>query len=502
MPELTHDRDREKDIEWEAAATPITLERVQLPKPFVTGITKVVISRKDDLSLTLIAEGKVANKDELAAARQLDEQQAIGSFVDPVELRFDAHGAACRLRAFVNNEPDELRVTGEGPPRFKQYASHIVFSQTWTKKFQFDEATDTSSLVPLGSEAWRSDWYINGPHRPFMRWTKRRRSATYHRERGDTGLTLSELPSGRSGRDHCLVATSDVRFTIGRVPEEFAPPWCHATAIEFPSPIPNKETRTAIAELVSFVTGRRLMPIGSTVFDSEGWPIHCEVRDPWGQQIRAQCEHSDVEPIPMPVLTHEMEMVLANLVPLYLEAREQFKLRDSLLTYWLANESYSGVDLALYGSAVEALKHAWFKSSKTRSKGVHMSQGEFERLAADSLPTLQQQLMDGGAPRAMIEKLSGVYRMGGNEQLNTFFAELGLTVGKVERDAIKERNRPVHGGLAAGTDQRRLVRAGNAYRCLFVRVFLKMIGYSGTYVDRTTLGHPSRPLDEPCGGKE
>jgi hypothetical protein len=58
----------------------------------------------------------------------------------------------------------------------------------------------------------------------------------------------------------------------------------------------------------------------------------------------------------------------------------------------------------------------------------------------------------------------------------------------------------VHGGIKVGDDQLQLLRHTDAYRTLFERVFLKVLGYTGKYVDRTTPGYPARPIDEPCGG--
>ncbi len=39
------------------------------------------------------------------------------------------------------------------------------------------------------------------------------------------------------------------------------------------------------------------------------------------------------------------------------------------------------------------------------------------------------------------------------------------------------------------------------YRTLINRCILKTLNYSGNYIDYSTLGHPSRPLSEPIGGR-
>ena len=52
-------------------------------------------------------------------------------------------------------------------------------------------------------------------------------------------------------------------------------------SIGFEIPLPDAEVRDGVAEIVSFVLGRRLMRVGSTLFDESDWPIEQEAF-PWG----------------------------------------------------------------------------------------------------------------------------------------------------------------------------------------------------------------------------
>jgi hypothetical protein len=40
-----------------------------------------------------------------------------------------------------------------------------------------------------------------------------------------------------------------------------------------------------------------------------------------------------------------------------------------------------------------------------------------------------------------------------------------------------------------------------AYRTLFNRIMLKILGYDGAYVDYSTMEWPDRPLGEPLAGR-
>jgi hypothetical protein len=271
-------------------------------------------------------------------------------------------------------------------------------------------------------------------------------------------------------------------------------------SIDFPTPIPDEDEREAIAEILSFVFGRRLMQVGSTLFDSAGWTIEEEVATPWGRTTADVFERGDMPPIPFSLRGAAGEDALGRLVQRYLQERKRLGLRDALLTYWVAGEAVAGVGIALYGSAVESLKSAWFDSLDSKSKGAHVDKSKYESLVGDLLTTARERLTAAGVAPAVGNKLGGVWRMGARESLEAFFDELVLPIGEAEKAAMAARNGPVHGGLKAGANVRKLVRHGNVYRTLFERTFLKLLGYSGNYIDRPALGHPAHPLDEPCLG--
>jgi hypothetical protein len=201
------------------------------------------------------------------------------------------------------------------------------------------------------------------------------------------------------------------------------------------------------------------------------------------------------------MLSSDAEQILTELVPRYLAARQRLRLREALLTYWAAEESITGFDIAAYAASVETLKHAWFKSGKSPSEGEHMPEQRYLTALADVLPQIQKSLTDIGAPLGVVHRIEGAFRMGVGEQLDTFLSEINLAIGTAERHAIRARNKPSHGGLGFGQRELRdLTRHGNAYRVLFARIFLKLLEYDGQYVDRTSVGYPSRHISEPAAG--
>lgn len=498
-------RSLERTLEWEPFSEQVTLEYVGFPTPpFYSGTSKVRIRRDNEMCLEVVAEGRLTQPAEVRERRAAEHQIPEGTFVSPSEIELGSAGDRWTIRAHFDAGFSFSSSTVRGElTTFTQQLCPIEVRRISNQRVDLGDETRSAGFVALGPAAWRSDWYINGPQSPvFFRKAARRRTAVFARDRGFGSIRVSEAPTGHhSNADHLIVETDAVWFAVTKVPDEFAPPWCRPISIEFRDPIPSEDIREAVGEIVSFVLGRRLMPVGSTVFDSTGWSIEEYAENPWGHGIVRLCEGPDVAPVPLADISQDAEIVLAALVPRYLATRSTLALDDALFTYWQANEAIAGVDLPLYASALESLKNRWFKSVKSKSKGAHITKEKYETLLGDLLRQMRERLQAEGLPPAIANRISRANEMGGGEQLTAFFQELGLAIGDAERKAMKARNIPTHGGLGRGSDYRELRLHGHAYRTLFERTFLKLLDYSGTYIDRTTVGYPSRSIDEPCGGR-
>lgn len=494
-------RSMERQLEWEPEV-PIVLEHVQWPvPPFIDGTKKLTVQRDEELQLTLQVEGVFADKTDLRKRHEEMRETLAGSFIDHDEIEFDAYGGRYALTAFIPGTPSST-VHTDGKVWFQQEGRLDRLVRTWSQKFTVDDG-DMPVFAALGPPAWRCDWFINGPHASLStRFTKRRSHASFLRDREFGAITIDELPRGDQWRDHFVVEAGDLRFAVCEVPEKFAPKWLHPLALQFAAPIPNEDTREAVGEIVSFVVGRRLLRLGATTFDATGWPIEEEMINPFSEGLRSQCAHSDVSPIPIQMLSLDIETTLATLVPSYLRVRDSYGLRNALWGYWAACESPTPIDLALFRAAVEALKKGWFEATATKSKGLYMPNNEYAALTKDLIAVVKAKLEGQEGGNAIINKIARANQMGSNEQVATFFSGIGLPIGAAEQAAMKAANVPAHGGITAGPNLRKLVGHGRAYRALFERTFLRLLGYEGDYIDRSTLGHPSRPLNEPPAGTE
>ena len=84
---------------------------------------------------------------------------------------------------------------------------------------------------------------------------------------------------------------------------------------------------------------------------------------------------------------------------------------------------------------------------------------------------------------------------------SNFFDGIDLPIGDLENKAIGARNFAAHGSInESKTSILEQHKLAMAYETLISRVILKLIGYSGNYVDYGTLGYPERDINCPVGG--
>lgn len=224
-----------------------------------------------------------------------------------------------------------------------------------------------------------------------------------------------------------------------------------------------------------------------------GYPLECLACSPWGDNIYATCKSNELEPIQYgyPNLDR-FEIDIAQLLPEYLKVREELKLKEALWRYWIARTSAIGTNLPIFHSGLELVSKAWYKTTKSKTRGVYLDKKEFEQLLEPEIQMLKTKLSNIPYGQRMLNKIQTAFNMTGNEQLYNFFEEINLSLGELENEAFKGRNIMAHG--SANTDIYKAIRITRTYETLFHRVILKLLGYKGAYVDRTIQGWPNRNL--------
>jgi len=304
--------------------------------------------------------------------------------------------------------------------------------------------------------------------------------------------------------DHFLVRAAGIDAVVHAVPKGLAPEWANSIGVSYFGAVPAENVRNGLEELLGFVFGRRLMKVATVAFDAAGFAVEEVIVGPWGADAKGPCRRPDWPLLPLSLAqggSSNVEDVVMNLLPQYLDLREELRLDDVLWRLWLGHEAATTIDIPIFASGLEILAGAWFKAGKSRSKGKYLPKEEFDGLLGDELKTASVKLKSVQFGDRMLRKLQGAFETSGNERLRWFFDEMELPVGSVEEDALRARNQAVHPTRAHTAEEcLQFVRLANVYRMLMVRVILKALAWNGPYMDYGALGHPIRALTEPSGG--
>jgi hypothetical protein len=305
-------------------------------------------------------------------------------------------------------------------------------------------------------------------------------------------------PDSSSSRDYFLLTPAvGVRAILTSVPKKYGPSWSQNVSIGYRyDGVPEEATRKTLAEGIGIFFGRHMLPIGETVFDSQGYPIANVGWSPWGQDAQSISRAPD-EPL-FACDYRSTESSLNKFLGMYLRACDEFDLSSVAWTIWIARRVALGPDLALYAVAMERLMNSWFRSTRSGSSGTYMPKDRFEALLGDELASAGSKLNGHVHGDRILRRLSSAFQMGVNERFEVFFDELGLKCSDGELRVIRARNRSAHGGGIG--DPQEALRLSRAYRVLLNRALLQVLGHDGAYIDYSVLGFPEKPLREPSGG--
>ncbi|WP_422448968.1 hypothetical protein [Thermoanaerobacterium sp. DL9XJH110] len=485
-------------IEWEVLRDKIIIQNLTSLGGLPKGSQRIEVWRDESYKIKAKVYGTVSNNDEHSEF----EKGIAGTKVPTFTVEgTDATGLVKYTlnHCFVRNIQKKFVWNGEG------YVTNFEAElATYELKIQYSNREQSD---------WHVEWFLNGPddfEHIFPRTTKRSFSQTFVRER----LSVDGESKNYSGgvgesynRDFAFIDAGKIKYILSKVPKGLGPEWSNNIGIEYRREwggIPDRYTREAIAEITSFIIGKHLLNIGYSTFDSMGQPIEQVALNPWGDNVISLSRSPGLSPIRFSFSDfNRIEKVLNQVVPRYLELRNVLNLNEALWRYWISNDLPIGANLPILHAGVEILAKAWFKSNKSKTKGVYLSKKEFDELIEDGMKIIVTKLQRQKYGDRMIRKISDAYKMTQNEQLAFFFEEIGLNIGEVENEALKGRNIMAHGSSSQSDEEiSYLIYLTRSYQTLFHRIFLKILGYTENYIDYSTEGWPERHIDEPLGGNK
>ena len=475
-------------LEWEVLREPITVpkvdDRIELPK----GQKKIVINRDEDYNLkaTLYFKGN----DVLRALVRVPD--VVGALAET----FDIQGGSYSDRVYYTLE------------------SCLINNATLHSGEEGQEILDTANLQFKGLRIrYRNEkegthligWCLNGPKDDvFSSGTDRKLVRNFSRERllhqkNKINSIEVSLESRGLRTDFVQIKTGDFQFLVTKVPNGIGPSWSSNIGIEYRKAwgrIPDNDEREKIEELCSFIFGRQLLPVGYTVYDQNENIVEGYAHAPWGKHARFYCSKHDQPPIRISDGARgKAEDVLSQLLPTYYENREPLRLSEALWNYWIARQMPAGTNLPIFAAAVESILNGWFETKKSKSQRVYMKKDEFEILLEADIESIKRKLKEKPNDDKIVKNILKAYNFGIVESYRVFFEEIVLPTDAREWEAINERHKFVHGHVQfESADWKRVVQHVNTLETLFHKILLKLLGYSGTFIDRSVLGWNDKQL--------
>ena len=257
-----------------------------------------------------------------------------------------------------------------------------------------------------------------------------------------------------------------------------------------------------ICYLLSLARGTKIQWISRIDYSSEGVEVH---RHHSSRITKAYCPLPVIDPREL----SDTAAFLETSLPIYLAQRDKWKLSRRLIDSYLdakAEADYlqtRGVKLAV---VMEMLKQTFLDA--TQQQGLVRSSPQFSAMAAKLKRAISTVLSAAGwneSERAVVYgKLRGLNRVPFQDLVLSLCAHLDLTLPEADvRLFVKCRNSLVHHGRfyceTAGVNPARSVqphdRPVDEYFWLIHvldRVFLRIVGYRGPYIDWSAAEHPVR----------
>lgn len=351
--------------------------------------------------------------------------------------------------------------------------------------------------------SWISEWYLNGPHIRFSRFTEYVKNEEYTKKRLigmspiiEQNFNFPENVMSTLRNYLYILPKNCPNFIISKIPSEFDPKWPNKISIEYYGEFgfPDDNSKQIIVEILSLIFGRHLIKIGESGFDENGhYTFEKSVSPdiPYLIDIKHVCNDYDYLPIDYTNSQkdkYQIEKDIALLIDEYINSDIDYHnvfnyLRNSIL---LPPES----EIVLLGGALDYLITQLRK--KYNINDEYLSEREFIELIGNELTKINEKLSD--YPK-LLNNLNTSYKKKGTSNFDEVFNELDLEIGEIEDNAIRYRHIPAHGQKMKQKTKDKFPILVAVYRTLLNRCILKSLNYNNDYFD--AVSQCNRPLNEP-----
>ncbi|WP_246839180.1 hypothetical protein [Leptospira wolffii] len=250
---------------------------------------------------------------------------------------------------------------------------------------------------------------------------------------------------------------------------------------------PSQKIVDAASSLYSFLCGKELINNGYSFLDRNLLPTKAAHRNSIRNNLSEIKGKLNLYPIPLEYRRlHNSEIRIEELFPSLLEIFvSKFDVLPIYEAIWLINQSrYLPLDIQMQplATAFDLLKSAWFKKEQSPSSSKYLKSEEYAELLGAEFNVIKKRFKGLSFEEKLISKIESANEMSMNELNFVFLEDIGLKYDLVEKVVIKERNSVVHGSLKPKNYQELSGRT-LAFGTLLNRIILKLLSYSGEYID-------------------
>jgi len=310
------------------------------------------------------------------------------------------------------------------------------------------------------------------------------------------------------GRRAMILELNKKRFIFGMVDEEYTTKDYKGVFLRFEQGnIPTEGEIKTIKNFFSFVYGAIMIPIGCIKFGDK-FSIQ--------EQIHQASYSGNVKRImdlcPMPAIPVDYEYLrkekinfeqsekrISNLLHDFARNEKAFILKKVVSYLSCARLSFLDVMMQPLATAIDLMQQVWFKSKKTKSGGKYLKDEQYTEILKKYLGSIENDLADCLEKSIILNKINKANDYTLSDREKKFYDEIGLKIGNVENEIAKGRNIAMHGIVGKHDYDRLFALAYGAY-ALLNRIVLKLLDYKGDYVDYSSMGFPSRHIDESLKG--
>ncbi|MEI7014636.1 hypothetical protein [Leptospira licerasiae] len=332
-------------------------------------------------------------------------------------------------------------------------------------------------------------WFINGDrHFPFNRFqTISSKKITNIRIGDNESIRLKDFRGPSMNRNHIQFKYSIWKIEI-----------CYSMSDDkLPIPItnirfygkkpPHQKVIEATASLYSFLCGKELLSNGYSFLNKNLIPTRTSHRNSIRSNLKEIIEKIHIYPIRIEFRRIDksgikIEELFESLLDVFVQKFDTLPIHEAI---WLINQShYLPLDIQMQpmATAFDLLKNAWYKNEAISKVSSYVEPAKYLELLGEEFTVMKQRLSTIPSGDKLISKIEGANSLSNNEKNLIFLKEIGLEFDLVENEVIRERNSVVHGSLKP-KNYKKLSSRTLAFRTLLNRIILRLLSYSGDYID-------------------